>query len=166
MHSCKLLSSTFWNKVYLVYHWTHPQGPFSLCSLGSQSVMSARNWAEATHTSQKVALRTQSWAELWGDKSQHWQGAEDNFSNIIYITSIKKENKTQRLGECISMPGWDFFLQTFSLLCGFLLQCDTNACACTSWKAFHDHFASFSELFMLYLGLCRCSSTEQGTTQL
>lgn len=31
-----------------------------------------------------------------------------------------------------------FFLQTFSLLCGFLLWCDTIACACTSWKAFSD----------------------------
>lgn len=72
---------------------------------------------------------------------QHWQGVEDNFSNIIYITPIKKENKTQRLMEksmrfqCLDVI---FFLQTFSLLCGFLLWCDMIAHACTSWKAFRD----------------------------
>lgn len=56
--------------------------------LGSQPVMSARNWAEATHTSQEVALRTQSWAGLWGDKSQHWQGAEDNRTSELQQHNI------------------------------------------------------------------------------
>jgi len=62
--------------------------------------MSARNWIEGTHTSQKVTqasimsgTRRRQLSALEGSRRQMI------FSNIICIIPTKKENKTQRLVE-------------------------------------------------------------------